>query len=145
MPDSDKPTPARPETTWRGIVPFHDLDPMQVVWHGNYLKYFENARHQLFEQLNVDLVQYWRDEDVLFPIVRSSVKHIRPLRYRDEFDCVARLTDSRRKIVVAFELRLTRDGSLCAKGETVQVAIRGPEMALELEIPQEIRRPLERS
>ena len=23
------------------IVPFHDLDPMQIMWHGNYLKYFD--------------------------------------------------------------------------------------------------------
>lgn len=24
-------------------VPFYDLDPMQIVWHGNYFNYFENA------------------------------------------------------------------------------------------------------
>jgi len=25
-------------------VPFYDLDPMQIVWHANYLNYFEIAR-----------------------------------------------------------------------------------------------------
>ncbi len=28
-------------------LPFHDLDPMRVVWHGNYMKYFEIARDGL--------------------------------------------------------------------------------------------------
>ena len=31
-------------------VPFHDLDPMDVVWHGNYLKYFDMARFALFRE-----------------------------------------------------------------------------------------------
>ena len=26
-------------------VPFHDVDTMNVVWHGHYLKYFENVRY----------------------------------------------------------------------------------------------------
>ena len=26
---------------------FHDLDPMQIVWHGNYMRYFETARTAL--------------------------------------------------------------------------------------------------
>ena len=25
-------------------VPFYDLDAIQMVWHGNYVKYMENAR-----------------------------------------------------------------------------------------------------
>ena len=28
-------------------VPFYDLDPMQIVWHGHYLKYFDIARSEL--------------------------------------------------------------------------------------------------
>ncbi len=32
-------------------VPFFDLDPMQIVWHGNYLNYFEIARAGLFDPL----------------------------------------------------------------------------------------------
>ena len=36
-------------------VPFYDLDPMQIVWHGNYLNYFELARAGLFQRYGVDL------------------------------------------------------------------------------------------
>ena len=32
-------------------IPFYDLDPMNVVWHGNYVKYLEAARCEMFRQL----------------------------------------------------------------------------------------------
>ena len=31
-------------------VPFHDVDTMDVVWHGHYLKYFEISN--LYSQIN---------------------------------------------------------------------------------------------
>ena len=32
-------------------VSFEDLDPMNVVWHGNYMRYMEKARCHLFAEL----------------------------------------------------------------------------------------------
>jgi acyl-CoA thioester hydrolase len=32
-------------------VPFFDLDPMNIVWHGNYVKYLEVARCALLETI----------------------------------------------------------------------------------------------
>ena len=40
-------------------VPFHDADPMQVVWHGNYIKYFEIARDGLLDEAGVDLQSFF--------------------------------------------------------------------------------------
>lgn len=31
------------ETSCEIDVEFYDLDPMNVVWHGNYIKYLEKA------------------------------------------------------------------------------------------------------
>ena len=59
-------------------VPFHDLDPLQIVWHGNYLKYFDIARFGLFKQAGVDLYQYFKSRQIIFPVTRSSAKHIIP-------------------------------------------------------------------
>ena len=39
-------------------VPFFDADPMQIVWHGNYLKYFDIARSELFDALGIDLFAF---------------------------------------------------------------------------------------
>ena len=123
-------------------VPFFDLDPMQIVWHGHYLKYFDNARSELFDYLGVDLFEFHDRTRYIFPIIRSSVKHIHPLKRGDEFICRATVKDARSKIVVAFEIRLVADGTICAKGTTEQAAVLAPEMEMVYTIPEEISRAL---
>ena len=39
------------ETQYKLKVEFYDLDPMNVVWHGNYLKYLEAARCDMLEKI----------------------------------------------------------------------------------------------
>jgi acyl-CoA thioester hydrolase len=120
-------------------VPFFDLDPMQIVWHGNYLNYFEIARAALFEHYGVDLYSYYEREKIIFPIIRTSTKHIFPLRHRDEIICKATLVDANIKLVVDFEVRKTADNSVCARGRTEQVAVKTPDMETLFSIPQDIR------
>jgi acyl-CoA thioester hydrolase len=123
-------------------VPFFDLDPMQIVWHGNYLNYFEVARCELFLQNGVDLYSYYERHRLIFPIIRTSTKHIFPLRHRDEIIIKAILVDARVKLVVDFEIRLEADGKVCARGRTEQVTVKVPEMETLFSIPEEIRRAL---
>ena len=120
-------------------VPFFDLDPMQIVWHGNYLNYFEIARAALFEHYGVDLYSYYDREKIIFPIIRTSTKHIFPLRHRDEVIIKATLVDVNIKLVVDFEIRKAADGSVCARGRTEQVAVKTPAMETLFSIPQDIR------
>jgi len=123
-------------------VPFFDLDPMQIVWNGNYLKYFDIARSELFDSVGVDLLAFHDRTRYLFPIIRTSVKHIYPLRWQDEFICRATVKEARTKITVDFEIRLAADGTLCARGTTEQAAVLTPEMEMAYTIPEEISRAL---
>ncbi len=120
-------------------VPFHDLDPMMVVWHGNYLKYFDKARFALFEAAGIDLYSYMVDKQFVFPITRTSTKYIQPLRANDKFTCKATVIEARNKIALDFEIRRI-NGELCARGNSEQLAVRMPHMALEFEIPDDIQK-----
>jgi acyl-CoA thioester hydrolase len=135
-------TPKRPSYEVTLKVPFYDLDPMQIVWHGNYLKYFDIARSELYDHLGVDLFAFHDRTRYIFPIIRTAVKHIHPLKRGDEFVCRATVKEARTKIVVVFEIRLVKDGTLCARGSTEQVTVREPEMEMEFTIPEEISRAL---
>jgi len=123
-------------------VPFYDLDPMQMVWHGNYLKYFDTTRAELCYALGFDPIEYFKKNNILFPIIKTSTKHIVSLRYRDQFTCKALVKDARYKIVVDFEIRLNNNGTLCAKGRSEQVAVKYPETEILFEIPDDIRNKL---
>ncbi len=120
-------------------VPFHDLDPMMIVWHGNYLKYFDKARFALFDAAGIDLYSYMVDKQFVFPITRTSTKYIQPLRGNEKFTCKATVIEARNKIAMDFEIRRI-DGELCARGNSEQLAVRMPDMALEFEIPDDIQR-----
>ena len=126
----------------RMTVAFHDLDPLQVVWHGNYLKYFDVARFGLFADAGVDLYDYMINQQVVFPVTRSSLKHIVPLRHGDAFICRAEVTEARYKIAMDFTIRRVADGTLCTRGSSEQLAVHLPKMEMEFEIPPEITRAL---
>ncbi len=123
-------------------VAFHDLDPLHLVWHGNYMKYFDIARFALFKDSGVDLYEYSVKKQYVFPITRTSTKHIVPLRYGDEFICKATVIEAHIKIAIDFEIRLADNATVCTIGRSDQVAVKMPEMELQLEIPDDISRAL---
>ena len=125
-----------------GRVAFYDLDPMRIVWHGNYFNYFEDARRALLSHHGVDLHEYFTRTQCLFPIIRTSSKHIYPLRYGDEYICKATLVGVKTKLVFDFEIRLKSGGKICTRGRTEQVAVKAPEMEIIFNIPAEIRQAL---
>jgi len=50
------------ESRFEFSVPFFDVDSMNIVWHGHYVKYFELARCQLLELFDFGLIflgQLW--------------------------------------------------------------------------------------
>lgn len=133
---------ARRRATVRLSIPFCDVDAMQVVWHGNYFKYFDAARDRLFREAGIDLYRGFEDTGLVFPITRTQTKHIRPLRLRDEVDCTAVLAEAECRLVVDFEVRQAASGVLCAKGRTEQAAVRIADGTLELRLPESMRRAL---
>ncbi len=123
-------------------VAFYDLDPIHVVWHGNYFKYFDIARFGLFREAGIDLYEYSIEKNCIFPITKTNTKFIAPLRYGDEFKCIAALADVSVKITIDFEVRRLKDNFLCTKASSDQVAVKVPEMETLFEIPHDIKKAL---
>lgn len=123
-------------------VPYYDVDILQIVWNGNYLKYFEVARQNLFRERGLDFRRFLDERKYVFPVIRTTVKHVHPLRLDDEFICTAVLKEARVKIVLDFEIRRIPDGRICARGRSEQAALLLPEMEMAFRIPEEIRTAL---
>jgi acyl-CoA thioester hydrolase len=113
-----------------------------MVWHGNYLKYFDVTRSTLFARAGIDLFDYFKTNNCLFPLTKTMTKHITSLRYLDEFVCKATVVEAQYKIVMEFKIRRMKDNQICAKGRSEQVAVLFPENEIMFEIPQDIRRAL---
>ena len=115
---------------------------MHIVWHGNYMKYFDVARFALFDQCGIDLYEYSRDSLIIFPIIKTSTKHIIALRNKDKFIVTAAVLEAKAKIIIDFQIRRSETGVICTKGRSEQVAVKLPEMEMLFEIPDNIRQAL---
>lgn len=104
--------------TVRLRVPFHDCDPLQVVWHGRYLEYFELARTELFVARGLD-VQEFRELGYRMYVSEVRCRFTHPLSYGDEVEVKAHPTAVRPLLRIAYSVRnLTRQRP-SARGHTV--------------------------
>ena len=55
-------------------VQFFDLDPMEVVWHGHYVKYLEIVRGVLLDTINYNYAQM-KASGYLWPVVDMHVRY----------------------------------------------------------------------
>ena len=124
-------------------VAFHEVDSLQIVWHGNYVKYFDITRFGLFASRGIDLYAYLLEKKYAFPVTRTSLKHISPLRVFDEYICRATVTEAEYKIGMTFEIRKADSGLLCTRGHSEQLAVRYPSMEMEFSIPEDIKQALQ--
>ncbi|MFJ5383717.1 acyl-CoA thioesterase [Cupriavidus sp. CER94] len=101
---------------------FHDLDPMNVVWHGNYIRYFELARCALLREIDYDYPQM-RDSGYAWPVVDLRVKYIRPLVYGQAVEVHATIVEWENRLKIEYELRDAASGQRLTKGYSIQVAV----------------------
>jgi acyl-CoA thioester hydrolase len=120
--------------TYRMRVPFYDVDSMRVVYHGNYVKYFEEARCAYFEALGLT----YNDMEAhgfLLPVISLNIKYIRSCTFGQEIfiDVVREANDN--LIILHYTLRDAATGVKCCKGTTRHAAIDANTRELCFELP----------
>lgn len=101
---------------------FHDCDPMQVVWHGNYFKYLELARCALLQRYDYDYPQM-QASGFLWPVVDARVKYIRPLLYGQALTVQASIVEWENRLKLDYRIRDAASGQVLTKAYTIQVAV----------------------
>ena len=117
-------------------VRFVETDPLGIVWHGNYIQYFEDGREAFGRHHGISYLNQ-KEYGYATPIVKSSSEHKLPLRYGDVATIKTTYVDSRAaKMVFRYEV-FNQDDLLVCTGETVQVFVdRLGEGELSLTIPE---------
>ncbi len=118
-------------------VPFHDVDAMQVVWHGHYIKYFEIARTELERLMGLTHEAVLR-HGLVCPVVDAHCRYLSPLRNGDEGRARAFIVDADRSLLIAYEIFNDTSRRKAAEGYTMQVALSADTFELVLELPDEI-------
>ncbi|MEJ8323347.1 thioesterase family protein [Kosakonia sacchari] len=103
-------------------VPFHDVDMMGVVWHGNYFRYFEIAREALLNQFDYGYRQM-KASGYLWPVVDTRVKYRDVLTFEQHFRVRARIEEFENRLKIAYEIIDAASGKRTTTGYTIQVAV----------------------
>ena len=102
-------------------IRFSEVDSMNVVWHGSYMLYFEDARELFGEQYDLTYMGYVR-HGYYAPMVEMNIQWKKPILYgmQPRIDIIYRPTVAA-KVVFDYEIHDTADESLLATAHSVQV------------------------
>jgi acyl-CoA thioester hydrolase len=104
-------------------VRFSEVDSMNIVWHGSYALYFEDAREEFGRVYGLSYRLYLENECPA-PLVDLNFRYLKPLLYgqRARVDITYRHTRAA-KIVFDYEIHLAEDDSLVTTGTSIQVFV----------------------
>ena len=113
-------------------VQFFHLDPMEVVWHGNYANFFEEARCALLNTIGYNYTEM-RQSGFAWPVVDMRTKFIRPARFGQRIVVTATLAEYENRLKIDYVVRDEATRGTMTKGHTIQVAVdaRSGEMCFE--------------
>lgn len=103
-------------------VPFFDVDAMQVVWHGHYVKYLEIARCELLRSFEYDYNEM-SESGYMWPIVDMSIKYVGSALFARKINVRATLKEWENRLKIDYLITDIETGKKLTKASTTQVAI----------------------
>ncbi|MGJ7030697.1 acyl-CoA thioesterase [Niabella hirudinis] len=103
------------------LIRFNEADPLGIVWHGHYIRYFEDGREAFGKRYGIGYLDFFK-ENVVVPIVHAECNYKKSLKFGDSVivETIYEPCDAA-KINFRFNLYKASDRSLVATGRTTQV------------------------
>jgi acyl-CoA thioester hydrolase len=115
-------------------VPFFDVDSMNVVWHGHYVKYLEMARCALLDAIGHNYIQM-KAEGWVWPVIDVQLRYAGPAQFGQQLIVSAELVEWRNRLKVHYLIRDAASGERLTRASTIQVAV-NLQGEMQLESPQ---------
>jgi len=102
-------------------VRYAETDQMGIVYHSNYLIWFEVGRSELFRDLNLPYTEFEK-QGLGLAVVEVNCRYRKPTHYDDELVIVTEI-DNMTSRSITFSYLVYREETLLAEGKTVHVFI----------------------
>jgi acyl-CoA thioester hydrolase len=127
-------SPARVFAEIETQVQFYDLDPMDIVWHGNYAKYLELARCALLDKIDYNYVQM-KASGYAWPVIDLHIRYLQPATLGDRIKVRAELAEWENRLKLEYLITSVATGLRLTKASSVQVAVKMSERQMCLTSP----------
>lgn len=120
--EQEQNAPAPLEKSVFHTVRFHEMDVMQIVWHGNYVAMFEDARMALGDAAGLGYRDFFK-HGIVLPVRQMHIDYLSPLTYGHSYEVKARLFYSQ-AVRLNFDFTvLNEQKQIMARGYTVQLLV----------------------
>lgn len=111
----------RLQTKWHETqlrVRYSETDAMQVVYHGNYLNWFEIGRTEMMRRAGIPYREM-EGKGILLPVIEARAFYHAPARYDDQIVVRTSLVEPQVKVKFEYEILRAADRQLLVDGYTV--------------------------
>ena len=117
---------AKPASRWSAEVEiqvqFYDLDPMEVVWHGNYVKYLEVARCALLDAIGYNYAEM-KASGYMWPIIEMNLRYAAPSTFGQRLKVRAEIVEWENRLRIDYLVSDAATGRRLNRATTTQVAV----------------------
>jgi len=101
---------------------FYHLDPLNIVWHGNYAEFLEQARCELLDKIDYGYNKM-AESGYIWPVVDMRIKYVRPISFQQEVVVRATLKEYETRLKIDYLITDATTGERLTKAHTIQVAV----------------------
>jgi acyl-CoA thioester hydrolase len=117
------------------LVPFFDIDMMNVVWHGHYVKYLEIARCALLDQLGHNYT-HMQASGYAWPVIDLQLRYVRVAVFGQRLNVRASLVEWEHRLKINYLITDAVTGERLTRATTVQVAVEISSREMQLASPK---------
>ncbi|EJM18761.1 putative thioesterase [Pseudomonas sp. GM18] len=117
------------------LVPFFDVDTMNVVWHGHYVKYLEVARCALLDRIghNYDAMVA---SGYAWPVIDLQLRYVRGAVFGQKLNVRASLVEWENRLKINYLISDLASGERLTRAVSVQVAVDMSSREMQLASPK---------
>lgn len=102
-------------------VRFNECDPLNIVWHGNYVKYFEDGREDFGRAYNFSYLELYNKNGVSVPLVHLEMDYKKSVSFGEVITIETTFVDDpAAKIVFNYKIFNSNNDLVCT-GKTIQI------------------------
>ena len=126
------------------LVPFFDVDTMNVVWHGHYVKYLEVARCALLDKIGHNYTAML-ESGYAWPVIDMQLRYVRGAVFGQTINVRASLVEWENRLKVNYLITDLVSGERLTRATTVQVAVEIATRDMQLASPKIFTDAVERA
>ena len=116
-------------------VRFSECDPLNIVWHGNYVKYFEDGREDFGRTHNFSYLEIYTENGLSIPLVHLEMDYKRSVSFGETIRVETKLVDDPAAKIVFHYTVFNSSNEVVCTGKTIQAFVHMEKKELLITMP----------